>query len=355
MAARSESYEMKRIMTRVAACLTAPMHQLGGRCHWAAGAWNDDVARKLVDGSAWRVKSDWPPPYTVFLRDYHGKVLWDHHDHRHNEYVRFKNPRYGPESTIWRGELEQVEDVEINVDEKSKVFTNFTADTISVAYEENVVLASSHEESTSEAWHFDVSETVKIGGEVYGVSVSSSTTISGGTSGSKGDVDATSTEKSATVAINFDMQPGEVTRVHVLFNQSRTRQRKVAHAVLDFDIHLKFNEWPSNKSHAGWRNDKVDVVVRGVDGLSEFLNDMDTNYPHMDNFVKWGFNSRVKNCLHRIMRADTRTYSIDGVEERVIQDNEDFKLEQLHRDSIPAGVTVIDMSQEQHVNRYGVN
>ena len=54
MTTNTESYEMKQVMRRVAACLTAPMHELGGRCLWLPSAWTEDNIPHLVDDSRWR-------------------------------------------------------------------------------------------------------------------------------------------------------------------------------------------------------------------------------------------------------------------------------------------------------------
>ena len=353
MTTNSESYEMKQIMRRVAACLSAPMHQMGGQCAWYPGAWTDKVIPRLVDDSMWRASGshDGRPPMAIYMRDQSGKTLYSgHHKDYHCSGVYFSNPRYSEESHIWRSPIRQLEEIEVNVDEKSKVFTNFTDDVVNISYEELLTLTDSYEKSTSSEWHFDVSETVKIGGEVYGVSVSSSTTASGGESGGTNSSKGESTEKSVGVSINFELQPGEVVRVHTLYHQSRTQQDYDTHAVLDFDMEMKFTHWPRDEHQAKLRNGDQHVHVKGVAGMAELINNRDTDYPNMGGLQKV---SRLKNCMNSIMSADKRTYHIKGTEESTIQDNEDFKLEQLQHDDLPPGVPVIDMSMEEHQQRYG--
>ena len=138
------------------------------------------------------------------------------------------------------------------------------------AYEESLVLTDSHEKSTNEEWHFDVSETVEIGGEAYGVSASSSTTVDAGESGGESETDSSSEENATGVSINFELQSGEVVRVNTYFHESRTRQDYDTHAILDFDIEMHFNHWPSSDHKAAIRRNKQIVKVSGVcrsDGL----------------------------------------------------------------------------------------
>ena len=351
MTTNTESYEMKQIMRRVAACLTAPMHELGGRCDWAPGAWKDENIKNLISDSRWRTNSRWPPAYTIVMKDSDGNVLWDGHDNHHSEFVYFTNPRYAASSERINGPLQQVESIEINVNEKSKVFTNFTDDPVNISYEESLVLTDTHERSTTDEWHFDVSETVEIGGEAYGISASSSTTASGGESGSESTSDSNTEEKAVAVSINFELQPGDIIRVHTYYHESRTRQEYDTHAILDFDINMIFSHWPRDDKQARIRNEKTDIIVRGVDGMYDYFRNHDANQPLNGSF-HWV--SRVKNCINAIMDPSTRTYHIKGVEEKTIQDNEDFKLEQLQHDALPPGIPVINMSEEGNMHQYKV-
>ena len=350
MTTNTESYEMKQVMRRVAACLTAPMHELGGRSLWLPSAWTEDNIPRLVDDSRWRTTLG-DKSFLIVLKDPDGKPLWDRHDHRHNEFVMFSNPRYSGDSHKEKGILQQVEDIEVNADEKSKVFTNYTDDPINIAYEESLVLTDSHEKSTNEEWHFDVSETVEIGGEAYGVSASSSTTVDAGESGGESETDSSSEENATGVSINFELQSGEVVRVNTYFHESRTRQDYDTHAILDFDIEMHFNHWPSSDHKAAIRRNKQVVKVSGVAGLMDYFKNRDANQP-LTHDVEWV--SRVKNCLNRIFFPGARTYHITGTEERSIQDNEDFKLEKLSHDAIPPDVEIIDMSDKDNFEKYSV-
>ena len=269
--ALTESYILKQIERKAAACLTAFMHDMGGYTNWQPGAWKDSVAGHLIDDSKWRKKGDRPPPYCMFTRNRaNGKTNWSHHDHRHDEYIAFANPRYGDGGKIWRGPLQQVQEVEVNDDGKSKVFTNFTDDPVNISYEEEVSLEHSDESHFDSEWALDVTTTAsqEVGGSYLGVEAKATFEESVGvhTGGSKGGASSDTEGLSDTVSINFDLQPGEVVRVDIFKHQSRTRQDYSIDACFDFDFHFKWVHWSSSHGNAKHRGDHEYITVQGVPG-----------------------------------------------------------------------------------------
>ena len=53
------------------------------------------------------------------------------------------------------------------------------------------------------------------------------------------------------------------------------------------------------------------------------------------------------------MNPQNRWIKFSGTDEQVIENNVDYKLEQMHQDAIPQGIEVVDMSQEENQAQYG--
>ena len=147
--ATNESYEIKRIQTLAAACVSAFMHQLGGHYPPRTGdAWNPHNFGSFLNGDRWRKDNQ--------VIDFH----YDHHDGRKSEYVLFTDPFYGPESDFKEGKPKLLQNVNLNVDGLTKIFDNSKGnDTLHIAYSEAVELSNSVETSVKNAFTFDVTTT----------------------------------------------------------------------------------------------------------------------------------------------------------------------------------------------------
>ena len=352
----SESYLLKQIQKTTAQCLLAFMHDTGGYTDWVPGAWHGDKAGWLIDDTLWRTKSDWPPPFAMFTKDrHHGfKTNWSHHDHHHNEYIAMPNPRYGDGGQIWRGEVEQVHDMEVNVDGKSKVFTNFTDQDINIAYEEEVSLEHSDESHFDHSWSLDVTSTTsqEVGGSYMGVEAKATfeQSVGFGTEETSGKSSSDTQANSDTVSITETLPPGAVVQVLVYKHRLITRQPYSINAAFDFDFDLKWNHWSSNHGNGKYRGGQREISVQGVAGLLALIAGHDTDHPSFEGYHPC---SRVRNGLNWIANPKNRWVKFSGVNEVEYENNVDYKLTQLHQDAIPKGIDVVDMSEENNKERYG--
>ena len=108
----NESYEIKRVQSVVAACISPLMHQLGGQVGYYLDPWNPKVMPSFMSNLRWR-------KYRQVI-----DFRYDHHDMRHSENVLFFGAFYGPESDFKEGTPKLLEDVNLRDDGKSKIFDN---------------------------------------------------------------------------------------------------------------------------------------------------------------------------------------------------------------------------------------
>ena len=138
----NESYEIKRVQRVVAACISPLMHQLGGQVGYYLKPWEPKVMAAHFNADRWRKDNQ-----VVDFR-------YDHHDGRHSEYVLFSDAFYSPDSDFTEGTPQILENVNLKVDGKSKIFDNSRGgDPIHIAYEEAVELENSVSTSLNTAFH----------------------------------------------------------------------------------------------------------------------------------------------------------------------------------------------------------
>ena len=351
----TESYALKQIQFQVAGALTAFIHEMGGYVAWLDSSWEKRQAKRILVDSLWRTQSDWPPPFTIFTKDRNNsQINFSHHDHRHNEFISFANPRYGDGGDLWEGPERKVKEFEVNIDGLSKVFTNYTSNPIHIAYEEEVTLEHSDESHFDSEWALDVTSTTsqEVGGSYLGVEAKATFEQSVGvhTGGSSGGGSEDTAGRSDTVAIDSELPAGAVYHLEVFKHQLRTRQDYSINAAFDFDFRMKWCHWQHEKQLMKFRGGDEEIIVIGVAGLAALIAGQDTNHP---SFEGYNPSHRVRNGLAWIMDPKNRWIDFSGVRERVFENNVDYKLTELHEDAIPPGIEVVDMSEEENQVKYG--
>ena len=138
----------------------------------------------------------------------------------HSEYVLFSDAFYSPDSDFTEGTPQILENVNLKVDGKSKIFDNSRGgDPIHIAYEEAVELENSVSTSLNTAFTFDTTATSEttVSGSYAGASLEQKLALEvhAGFSKEEGKDTAESKEEDETVAIEFDCHPGGIKLLEV--------------------------------------------------------------------------------------------------------------------------------------------
>ena len=348
--ARNESYEIKRIETVVAGCLTAFMHQLGGIVDWTPGAWVPANYARLLNADDWRADD---------------QTIWfnrDDHDHRKNEFVQFSDVFYSPDSDFTEGIPKLLPSVELVVDGLSKTFDNSKGTgPVHVAYSESVELSNSVAMSVKEAFTFDVtvkSETT-VSGSYAGASLEQklSAEVHTGFAKEEAKDTAESETNSDSVGIELEVPAGGIEKLDVVKNHERESIPTQGLFIVDFSILMSFYHWWQARAGTKYRPPgSSELKATSVDGLRDLVEGFDTDYPELAGFWEdsQACPSRVRNGINRILDPATRTYYLDADKMRLIEDNVDYRTTTLSSTSGAAamGTQVVDLSDEQNRDKY---
>ena len=270
----NESYEIKRVQSVVAACISPLMHQLGGIVGYYLHPWTQEVMPSVLNGDRWR-KDD---QIVVFN--------WSKHDHRRNELVKFSGAYYDPASDFTEGTPQLLENVNLRVDGKSKVFDNSKGgDQIHIAYEDEVDLENSVATSLKNSFTFDTTVTSEttVSGSYAGASLEQKLTaeVHAGFAKETGKDTEESKTDAETVAIEFDCPPHGIKLLEVNKDHKRELIPTKGTFILDFAIEMQFYHWWQEKAPGvKFRPDKArSLNVDSIEGLLQFAQGVDTNYP----------------------------------------------------------------------------
>ena len=305
----NESYEIKRIQAVVAACISPLMHQLGGQVGYYLHPWEKKVMDSFQTADRWR-KDD----QKIFFR-------YDHHDMRHSEYVAFSDAFYGPDSDFTEGDAKILENVNLKVDGKSKIFDNSKGgDPIHIAYEEEVDLENSVSTSLNQAFTFDttVAAETTVSGSYAGASLEQklSTEVHTGFSKETGKDTEESKTDAETVAIEFDCPPGGIKLLEVNKDHKRELIPTKGTFILDFSIKMVLYHW--------WKKAR---------------NDRSTP-------------QSLRDSLSRLLDPANRSYTLDADKMRVLENNATYTVTDLAKPPMDPGVEVVDLSDEENRDRY---
>ena len=342
----NESYEIKRVQAVVAACISPLMHQLGGQVGYYLNPWEKKVMDSFQTADRWR-KDD----QKIFFR-------YDHHDGRHSEYVAFADAFYGPDSDFTEGDAKILENVNLKVDGKSKIFDNSKGgDPIHIAYEEEVDLENSVSTSLNQSFTFDttVAAETTVSGSYAGASLEQklSTEVHTGFSKETGKDTEESKTEAETVAIEFDCPPGGIKLLEVNKDHKRELIPTKGTFILDFSIKMVLYHWWKKAPGTKFRPTKTrEFNVSSVEGLLQFAQGVDTEYPTMEGF--WNDHSTpqsLRDSLTRLLDPANRSYELDADKMRVLENNATYKITDLHTPH-GLGVDVIDLSDEEDREPY---
>ena len=342
----NESYEIKRVQAVVAACISPLMHQLGGQVGYYLTPWKPEVMRSFMSSIRWRKDHQ-----VIDFR-------YDHHDGRHSENVQFSDAFYGPESDFAEGTPKLLEDVNLRDDGKSKIFDNSKgSDPIHIAYEEEVDLENSVTTSLKNSFTFDttVGTETTVSGEYAGVSLEEKITaeVHTGFSKEEGKDTEESKTESETVAIEFDCHPGGIKLLEVNKEHKRELIPLAGKFILDFSIELELYHWWKDAPGTKWRPSKTRTFkVSSVEGLLQFAQGVDTNYPTMAGF--WNDHSTpqsLRDSLTRLLDPANRSYTLDADKMRILENNTSYKVTDLATPSAH-GLEVVDLSDEENRDKY---
>ena len=330
----------------MAACISPLMHQLGGKVGYYLYPWEREVMPSFLSAMQWR-KDD---QIVVFN--------WSHHDHRRNELVRFSGAFYGPDSDFTEGTPQLLENVNLRVDGKSKVFDNSKGgDPIHIAYEDEVDLENSVATSLKNSFTFDTTVTSEttVSGSYAGASLEQKLTaeVHAGFAGETGKDTAESKTDAETVAIEFDCPPHGIKLLEVNKDHKRELIPTKGTFILDFAVELQFYHWWQNAPGVRFRpSDSRSIKVDSIEGLLQFAQGVDTNYPKMAGF--WNDRSTpssLRDALTRLLDPKNRSYELDADKMRILENNATYTVTDL---STPQGhgLDVVDLSDEQNRSDY---
>ena len=270
----NESYEIKRVQRVVAACISPLMHQLGGQVGYYLKPWEPKVMADHFNADRWRKDNQ-----VVDFR-------YDHHDGRHSEYVLFSDAFYSPDSDFTEGTPQILENVNLKVDGKSKIFDNSRGgDPIHIAYEEEVDLENSVSTSLKNAFTFDTTATTettvergfprrKSGAEAG--TGGPRRLLQGGRQGHRGKQDG-SRDGSHRVRLS---PGGNQAAGGEQGSQAGADSDCKGLFILDFSINMKLYHWWKKAPGTKFRPHNVgNFKVNSIEGLLQFAQGVDTNYP----------------------------------------------------------------------------
>ena len=347
--ATNESYEIKRVQTIAAACVSAFMHQLGARYPpRTRDAWLAEKYSRFLHTDRWRKDAQ--------VIDFHR----DPHDHRKSEYVAFTSPFYGPESDFIEGAAKLLQDVELKVDGLTKIFDNSKGlDPLHIAYTEDVAISNTVTEAVAQEFTFDTTTTSEttISGEYAGATLEEKLTeeVHSGFKRDQSREEAESKESTTGVAVEFDCPARAVKEVDILKKHQREQIPVDGLFVVDFGLELKLRHWWNDQAGGvKFRRSGQDVFqVDSVQGLYEMLRGTDTDYPELAGFWedKNACRPEVRDGIMHLLDYKNRAYTLDVQKIRTIEGVATYSVSDLETPVYDRG-TVIDLSEEQNREQY---
>ena len=243
----NQSFLVKRMQWSLAAALSYIMWDLGANARRWDGSWNGGPAGN-ANKALW-----WPSGWRINKQQFHPRPQRGHTGGPC--LVEFSNARFDPErGDIWYGPKRVAENVKVADDAKTKIIKNDTDGIIHVSYEEAVEVTNSFSASISKGVtldmateeHAEVTAEQKVSGSYAGVSAEASLSETFGVSASqsKSESKEEGREKSEegttseSLAIEFDVKPGEHYLVTISKEHETSYQDFRITGIMDFDLHL---------------------------------------------------------------------------------------------------------------------
>ena len=232
-----------------------------------------------------------------------------------------------------------------------------------VSYEEAVEVTNAFSSSVSKGVTLDMessmsSETtaeVKVSGEYMGVTAEAGLSETFGISKtqSKSESEEQAREKSEegttseSLAIEFDAAP----RSHYLMTISKERKTTYQpfkiNGVMDFDIHLHMPRHTSSGQQHSDHHPGTEVRVIGMEGLAQFVEGFDTNYPRMSGFIHEAYTT-TRKAWDWLQNPDNLVIEVEGTNDAVLESNASYDIEPLG-DSIPDALAHLPVVDAENV------
>ena len=315
----NQSYLVKQMQTRIAACLAPFIH---------------DVSR-----SAWWVDRPWEKPMDVLWYP----VGW----RKDNQYFKFRkqagggpgpfakvtfsNVRWDPlRSKLNYGRKRVAQDVQLESNSKTKIIKNDTSSLIKVNYDEEESVTDSFSTSITKGLTMDMSASSEttISGGYAGVSVEEKLTATFGVSKSREETHDKSVEgtRSEGLSIEFDAKAGLYYLVTITKEHETTYQDFDIDGVQDFASLIEM-PWEGVKRDLH-RYPGHKLQLNSIDDLEQLVHGYDTDYPYMEGYWDKAY-SRVRNALDYIFDPDHRRIIVSGTNQANLEKNVDYHVEEL--------------------------
>ena len=334
----NESYLIKQIQRRVASCMSAFMHDTGAKIMWRPGAWDDTEVKQIISvDSHWRIENQ--------------KLYFSYSEQdSKKEGVYFSGTRYSPEdSKIIYGDSVQVSDIEARDDDQSKVFDNRKGkQPFHVAFEQAVELANSVEHTMAKSMHMDVTSKTTVGGGYAGVHAEEELSIAFGVSFDNSKTTNESKTATDTVAVEFDVEPGEAVLLEIKKEHFRSHTPFSVDGVLDFNMIFDYYD-DGKRDNSKYINWSHWIELASVAELEQFIHGYDTKYPHMAGYWEHGSVSRVRNGIEWILDPENRRIVCEGIKERIIEKNATYEAVNIGS-KVPDNLQVVDVSNLPEMN-----
>ena len=317
----NQSYLVKQMQWRMAACL-APML-------WELGEAAPNIPAPFSPGDAmfyptwWRVDRQ----EFRFREPYHRAGIATH--------LTFSNARWDPErSNVQYGTPRLAQDVEVISDGKTKLIQNDSDAAVHVAYTESESITDSFSTSVTHGLTLDVtvSSTTTVSGGYAGVEASETLTAEFGVSKTSEETHEQSEEGTSEASINIDFvaAPTEYYLVTIKKDHQTTYTDFDILGVMDFDLQIALPH-PLIGGRQSHRAPPGAIHLQGVAGLEQFVYGYDTRYPSMAGF--WGrAYSRTKAGIECVLDAAHRTIHVSGVNQANLEGSADYHVESLGHD-----------------------
>ena len=334
MSTPNQSYLMKLMQWRLATAIGAILWDLGVNARQRVNSWRQQQPNDVV----W-----WPSAWRVTDEVFHFRPNWGAGGG--DAAVTFLNPRFDPtRGQIWYGDKKVAENVLVADDANTKLIRNDSDSTIHVAYQEEVGLVNSYSAGITKGVTLDVakelsSETtaeVKVSGEYAGVSAEASLSETFGISKSesreesKEEAEERSREGSRTesIAIEFDAEPGKHYLVTISKEHITSYQPFSIKGVMDFDLHFQMPRHSGKGQQHSDHHPGNRVALQGFDGLDQWVEGYDTNYPSMQGFLEQSY-SDTKKAFAWLMDPQNRYIEVSGTKESSEEGNATYQVESL--------------------------
>ena len=311
----NQSYLVKQMQIKIAACLAELMHSLGNKSNVGHAAYKDPLPYLHSTGG-------WSPQKQEFwLR---GGIKGNPDGGR----VIFRNTRWGPDSKVDYGPKNLDQQVFEVVPDKTKLIQNGTDGDLHVAYEEEVGLTNSFSSSITKGVSLDMSASASsettISGEYAGVKAEEKVALSFGIdrSSSKEEQKEEGEEGSHNekLGIEFDAESRKNYLVEISYKNAGYSQAFNIDGIQDFDIELQM-------VHANHPN----VKVEGIDGLLQFLYGYDTDYAWMQG--QWdGLPWLTKDAMDWAQQPENRRIQVAGINHASLDSKPTYNVQELGND-----------------------